>query len=950
MKRSLKGKFINNWVGEPKKRVNLSLTETSWNILDRYATAKGISRSELIELYARSLDIQTIEEEYSQQQALEHQGADKQRFRGEDELLAIADILPVLIAYIDAQQRFRFNNKAYENWFGYSRFEIYGKHIKEVIGELAYETIRPHIETALSGQEITYETQLVYKDGQPCYVRATYVPCFGEDGIEGFVALVSDFSESHRAQAQIQRVEQELRDSNARFRAAAEGSFDAIFILQSVRDEAGQIVDFQFVDLNLKGEQLISLPREAVINQKLCELLPVNRTEGFFDKYKRVVETGIALEEEFPISAPGVVASWLHHQVVPLGDGIAIISRDISQRKHAESELIRATERFKLATAAVDCVIYEWDLEHNRVERTEGLVDVVGYHPEEVAPTVEWWNERVHPEDRPRLHQVAAELFANGSSYTIEYRVQHKDGEYRYVWDRALIERNTQGRVVRVVGCTIDITERKQVEAALLETNQTLQALIQACPLGITAFSLDGKVKLWNPAAEQIFGWTEQEALANFLPCIPEHKRDEFLAHLDIIRQGQTLRGVETRRQTKSGEIIDIGIWAAPLRDAKGNINCMSIVADITDRKQAEAERNELLTREQTARAESENARETITKILESITDGFVALDRDWCFTYVNQEAARTLGRSSEAEELVGKNLWQEFPELSNASFGKLYLRAVAEQVPLELEDYYPPLNAWFAVRAYPTDIKGLALYVRNVTERKEAEEALRRGEERLRLALDVGKAGVWDWNMLSDRITWSERICEFFGMAPGTFSGKFEDFARLLHSEDQERVQAAIHKAIEEKTSYQIEFCVVQPSGAVRWLSTNGGVIYDATGKPVRMLGATTDITERKASEEEREQLLIREQTARAQVEAAQRQLAAIFETSPVGIGFLDSEQRFVAINEALAEINGLSREQHLGHTIPELFGESDPQLVELVFHQAAEFATIARSLSTDR
>lgn len=934
MKRSSKGKFINNWVGEPKKRVNLSLTETSWNTLDEYATTKGISRSELIELYARSLAAQTNpkavqQKECCQQQAVEQQAVHNPRRRGEDELLAIADALPVLIAYIDAQQRYRFSNKAYEDWFGYSRSEVYGKHLREVVGESAYERIRPYVETALSGEEVTYETRVVYKDGELCYVRATYVPRFGEDGIKGFVALVSDISDRHRAQAEIQRVSQALRDSEARFRAAAEGSFDAIYILQSVRDETGEIADFQFIDLNCKGEELISLPRQAIINQRLCELMPINRTDGFFEKYKQVVETGVALEEEFPISASGVIASWLHHQVVPLGDGIAIISRDISERKRTEIELMRATERFKLATSAVNCLIYDWDVDNNRIERTEGLVDIVGYRPEEAEPTFEWWNERVHPEDRPRLHQLAAEVFGGGSSYTIEYRVRHRNGQYRYIWDRAMIERNAQGRVVRVVGCTLDITSRKQVEEALLETNQTLEALIQACPLAVTVFCLDGKVKMWNPAAEQIFGWTEQEALSNFLPCIPEDKREEFLTNLDAIRQGQTLTGVEARRQTKSGELIDISLWAAPLRDAKGNISCMSITADITSRKQAEAERAQLLAREQAARAESEAATDVISKILESITDGFIAFDRDWCFTYVNHEAALTLGRSS--KELIGKNLWQEFPELRDTSFGKLYQRAVAEQVALELEDYYPPFDAWFSARAYPTQTGGLALYFCNVTERRHAEETLRQSEERLRLALAAGKAGVWDWDLSNNTINWSERIYEFFGLAPGTFGGKVEDFICQLHPEDRKRVQEAIRKAVEEHTPYEIEFRIVQPSGAVRWLSTNGRVIYDPDGNPVRMLGATSDTTERKAAEEERDRLLVRERSARSAAEAAQRQLAAIFETSPVGIGFLDHQQRFVAINEALAEIDGLSRDQHLGHTIPQLFGSSDPKLVKL-------------------
>jgi PAS domain S-box-containing protein len=142
-----------------------------------------------------------------------------------------------------------------------------------------------------------------------------------------------------------------LRESEARFRAAVEGSIDSFYILQSVRDETGRIEDFVFVDLNSNGEKLISMSKAEVIGKKLCELLPINRTGGFFEKYVRVVEMREVLEEEFPISQPGVTASWLHHQVVPLADGIAITTRNITDRKLSEEALQQQLLKEKLVGA-----------------------------------------------------------------------------------------------------------------------------------------------------------------------------------------------------------------------------------------------------------------------------------------------------------------------------------------------------------------------------------------------------------------------------------------------------------------------------------------------------------------------------------------------------------------------------------------------------------------------
>jgi PAS domain S-box-containing protein len=150
------------------------------------------------------------------------------------------------------------------------------------------------------------------------------------------------------------------------------------------------------------------------------------------------------------------------------------------------------------------------------------------------------------------------------------------------------------------------------------------------------------------------------------------------------------------------------------------------------------------------------------------------------------------------------------------------------------------------------------------------AEEALRESEERLRLALEAGRYGVWDWDIRQNFVTWSERVYELHGVPLGEFDGRLESFVALVHPEDATRVAVEIERVMKERTLYQIEFRVVHPSGAVRWISTTGRVFFDAGGQPVRMIGATLDVTERHQAEEERTGLLAREREARAEAEAA--------------------------------------------------------------------------------
>ncbi|MEC4815391.1 MAG: PAS domain S-box protein [Scytonema sp. PMC 1069.18] len=139
----------------------------------------------------------------------------------EDELRLITDAVPALISYVDAQQRYRFNNKRYEEWHKISSSEIYGKHIKEMIGESAYESIRPYIETVLSGERVTYETSLLYQDGMFRHVNVSYVPQFNsQKEVVGFVALIKDNTKNKQAEAALKESEERFRQLAAKAEAA----------------------------------------------------------------------------------------------------------------------------------------------------------------------------------------------------------------------------------------------------------------------------------------------------------------------------------------------------------------------------------------------------------------------------------------------------------------------------------------------------------------------------------------------------------------------------------------------------------------------------------------------------------------------------------------------------------------------------------------------------------
>jgi PAS domain S-box-containing protein len=229
--------------------------------------------------------------------------------------------------------------------------------------------------------------------------------------------------------------------------------------------------------------------------------------------------------------------------------------------------------------------------------------------------------------------------------------------------------------------------------------------------------------------------------------------------------------------------------------------------------------------------------------------------DHEGRYVFVN-DAAEKVFRLPRAQ-LYGKTDAEVFPPETAAQFQEHDRRARAQgniQVveTLEHEDgeLHHSLVSKFSIPG-PTDepalVGGIAI---DITEQRKFEQALRETDERLRLALDAGNIGVWDWDIVHDKVTWSERIYEFHGMKPGEFGGACDDFVKLVHPADAERVGQAIQAALADGRPYSIEMRIVRPSGEVRWIGTSGRVLKDDDGRPVRMLGATLDITERWAAE----------------------------------------------------------------------------------------------------
>lgn len=149
-------------------------------------------------------------------------------------------------------------------------------------------------------------------------------------------------------------------------------------------------------------------------------------------------------------------------------------------------------------------------------------------------------------------------------------------------------------------------------------------------------------------------------------------------------------------------------------------------------------------------------------------------------------------------------------------------------------------------------EVTGATLVVHEITARRRLEDALRASEARLRLALDAARMGIWEWNVRTNELHWSEQLEAIHGMAPGTFDGTFECYRNVIHPDDRQPMMDTIQQALESGTEFATEFRVVYPDGSLHWVAGEGSVFRDEAGAPVKMIGVGLDVTPRMQTQQE--------------------------------------------------------------------------------------------------
>jgi PAS domain S-box-containing protein len=307
-----------------------------------------------------------------------------------------------------------------------------------------------------------------------------------------------------------------------------------------------------------------------------------------------------------------------------------------------------------------------------------------------------------------------------------------RDGTVIAVRENARAIRAPDGAVLYFEGSVEDISERKRAEQALHVANETLAALVHASPLAIIALDPEGKVESWNPAAERMFGWTQEEARGRPLPVVSESDRSEHVKILAALREGRVLDWMEKQSVCKDGSLRDVSIWIAPLRNARGAVSgSIGILADISERKQAE----------QKLRDSEERYRD----LFENAHDLIYSVDLKGNFTSLNKAVERATGyKRNEVLRMNAAQILKRRDAVRARKILQLHLAgadANTAEVTILTKDGREVLlelsNRLLFDRGRPVGIQGIA---RDITERKIWETQVRQKNEELRAALAAAR------------------------------------------------------------------------------------------------------------------------------------------------------------------------------------------------------------------
>ncbi|MCK4872369.1 MAG: PAS domain S-box protein [Phycisphaerales bacterium] len=659
---------------------------------------------------------------------------------------------------------------------------------------------------------------------------------------------------------------------------------------------------------------------DELVGNCFLSLIPTSEHEAVMKNIAALTVDSPTQTHEHQVIAPGGEIRWQQWTNRALFDerGLATayqsIGSDITQRKRTVEALRESKQRFDLAVQGSADGLWEWQPDSGKAWWSPRYYELLGYEDGEIEPDFVALEAQLHPDDKQAVMQAVQDHFDQRLPYDIEYRLRTKPGEYRWFHVRGQALWDDKGTLLRMAGSLRDVTERKQAERTLQEERDFIRAIVDVAGALVVVLDRDGRIARFNRACEELTGYSFAEVqgreILDFL--IPPEQMEGVAATIHALRSGDFPNSRENEWVAKDGSRRLLAWNNTCILDADGEVKYIVCIAtDITERRRAENELRE--------------TKDFLENLITHANAPIVVWEPELRIGRFNRAFEHLTGY--EAKDVIGKELSLLFPEQSREeSLGKIARTAGGEhwesvEIPIRCKSGEVRSALWNSANIYSEDGTTLLATIAHgvdITERIEAEKALRESEERLRNIIEHS-TNMFYSHTVDHVLTYvSPQVTEMLEREPREAMVRWTEFItdNPVNRRGYELTQKAIDTG-ERQESYELE--LITPKGRIVWVEVREAPVVE-DGKTAAIVGSLTDITDRRRAEED------------------QRFLSSITRQVKDAILVTDLDFKTAYVNEAAEELFGYSRDELLGQS-PDILN-AEPMAQEI---QADIYRTVS-------
>ncbi|MGA2886678.1 MAG: PAS domain S-box protein [Terracidiphilus sp.] len=735
-------------------------------------------------------------------------------------------------------------NRSAEILLGYTREEIVGKNLSLILMPGRGEWLLKILETIGKGCAIgTYDAILRAKDGQGVEVSFSIFPVKNSGGE---VVGVSGIARDNRQRLQF---EQKLRESEERFRDAFEhapygmcvSGMDGHFT--QVNAAFCRMVGYSEQELLGLDWSMLTHPDDLASSLRLKEQISMN-PGGWHESEKRYVHRSGAIV-------------WGHLKLAVVRDAGGVPQchvvhvEDITERRRSEVALRESEERFRIMADSSPSIMW--------VTNSAGEVEFLNKACREFCgPTGDQvmgnsWNLVIHPDDTAQRDAAFSNAVREQTNYSTELRVRRADGEWRLIGSNANPRFSADGEFLGHVGVSADITERRQAEQALRESEERFRNMADSSPSMMWVTDAEGRVEFLNRSLRNFYGIVGEDwnGIHWNLPIHPDDLQQTTALFVQAMIERKPFKG-ESRVRRADGEWRLFGTNAEPRLSPDGQyLGHIGVCADITEREQAKQQR--------------ELQHSLISAIQEVSLDGILLVNDEGKIVSHNMkfhevwqipfskfvESQNSPARATPNEPLMVEALKRvKDPEAFLTRLQELYAdRDRREQFEVELKDSR-------TLEVYSTTLRNedgrylaRAWFARDITERRQAQQALLESESRFRTMADSCPIGLWVTNQQGGTRFANRTYREFAGITQEQVEP--DGWKSLIHPDDTPEFFKAFEYALKEHGRFKAERRSRRADGEWRWMESYAEPYFSADGEFMGLVGISKDITDRVQAEQ---------------------------------------------------------------------------------------------------